>query len=46
MPQTLAGYAQLHLSLGNETAFVYRRGFRTHRWTYRTGRPIGILFCA
>jgi long-chain acyl-CoA synthetase len=34
MPQTLAGYAQLHLSLGNETAFVYRRGFRTHRWTY------------
>ncbi len=34
MPQTLAGYAQLHLSLGNEIAFVYRRGFRTHRWTY------------
>src|SRR6266852_3232197 len=42
MPQTLAGYAQLHLSLGDEIAFVYRRGFRTHRWTYK---QVGRLAC-
>jgi long-chain acyl-CoA synthetase len=35
MPQTLADYAQLHLSLGEETAFVSHRGFRTLRWSYR-----------
>src|SRR5262249_2210585 len=35
MPQTLADYAQLHLSLGDETAFVSHRGFRTLRWSYR-----------
>ena len=35
MPQTLADYAQLHVSLGDETAFVSPRGFRTLRWTYR-----------
>jgi long-chain acyl-CoA synthetase len=35
MPQSLAEYAQLHLSLGEETAFVTRRGFRTLRWSYR-----------
>jgi long-chain acyl-CoA synthetase len=34
MPQSLADYAQLHLSLKNDTAFVYRRGYRTLRWTY------------
>src|SRR5215468_4518344 len=34
MPQTLAGYPDLHLSLGGETAFVSRRGFRTLRWSY------------
>jgi len=35
MPQSLAEYAQLHFSLGEETAFVTRRGFRTLRWAYR-----------
>src|SRR5215831_4189426 len=35
MPQSLAEYAQLHFSLGEETAFVTRRGFRTLRWSYR-----------
>jgi long-chain acyl-CoA synthetase len=42
MPQTLAGYAQMHLQLGDEIAFVYRRGFRTHRWSYR---QVGQLAC-
>src|SRR5215510_3167438 len=35
MPQSLAEYAQLHFSLGDETAFVSRRGLRTLRWSYR-----------
>src|SRR5215831_14906727 len=35
MPQSLAEYAQLHFSLGAETAFVSRRGLRTLRWSYR-----------
>src|SRR5437588_7849412 len=42
MPQTLAGYAQMHLQLGDEIAFVYRRGFRTYRWSYR---QVGQLAC-
>ncbi|HST79101.1 MAG TPA: class I adenylate-forming enzyme family protein, partial [Verrucomicrobiae bacterium] len=44
MPQTLAGYAQLHFSLGNETAFIYRRGFRTHRWSYRQTAELAFRF--
>lgn len=44
MPQTLAGYAQLHLSLENETAFAYRRGFRTHRWSYRETAQLAFRF--
>jgi long-chain acyl-CoA synthetase len=44
MPQTLAGYAQLHYSLGRETAFVYRRGFRTHRWSYRQTAELAFRF--
>src|ERR1051326_3871213 len=44
MPQTLAGYAQLHLSLGNETAFIYRRGFRPHRWSYRQTAELAFRF--
>jgi long-chain acyl-CoA synthetase len=44
MPQTLAGYAQLHFSLGSETAFVYRRGFRTHRWSYRQTAELAFRF--
>ncbi|HWF06421.1 MAG TPA: AMP-binding protein, partial [Candidatus Angelobacter sp.] len=35
MPQTLAEYPQLHLARKNEIAYVYRRGFRTLRWTYK-----------
>ncbi len=35
MPQSLAEYAQLQFSLGDETAFVSRRGFRALRWSYR-----------
>jgi long-chain acyl-CoA synthetase len=35
MPQTLAEYPQLHLARKNEIAYVYRRGFRTLRWTYQ-----------
>src|SRR5215472_16779675 len=34
MPQSLAEYPDLHFSLGGETAFVSRRGFRTLRWSY------------
>ncbi|MGB8131916.1 MAG: AMP-binding protein [Candidatus Angelobacter sp.] len=34
MPQTLAEYPQLHLARRKEVAYVYRRGFRTLRWTY------------
>ncbi|MGH9566294.1 MAG: AMP-binding protein, partial [Candidatus Angelobacter sp.] len=34
MLHTLADYAQLYRSLGDETAFVHTRGFRTHRWSY------------
>ena len=32
----------MHLQLGDEIAFVYRRGFRTHRWSYR---QVGQLAC-
>jgi long-chain acyl-CoA synthetase len=44
MPQTLAGYAQLHYSLGSETAFVYRRGYRTHTWSYRQAAELAFRF--
>lgn len=44
MPQTLAGYAQLHLSLGDETAFVHHRGFRTYRWSYRQTAEMAFRF--
>jgi long-chain acyl-CoA synthetase len=44
MPETLAGYAQLYHSLGSETAFVYRRGFRTHRWSYRQTAELAVRF--
>jgi long-chain acyl-CoA synthetase len=44
MPQTLAGYAQLHLKLGNETAFIYRRGFRTYSWSYRQTAELAFRF--
>jgi len=44
MPQTLAGYPQLYSSLGDETAFVYQRGFRTHRWSYRKTGELAFRF--
>ncbi|MGE5323423.1 MAG: class I adenylate-forming enzyme family protein, partial [Actinomycetota bacterium] len=44
MPQTLAGYAQLHHSLGDETAFVHHRGFRTYRWSYRQTAELAFRF--
>ncbi len=44
MPQTLADYAQLHLGLGKETAFVSHRGFRTLRWSYRQVGELAFQF--
>src|SRR5690348_1094409 len=44
MPQTLAGYAQLHLSLGNQTAFVFTRGFRSYQWSYRQTAELAFRF--
>lgn len=44
MPQTLAGYPQLYSSLGDEIAFVYQRGFRTHRWSYRKTAELAFRF--
>jgi long-chain acyl-CoA synthetase len=41
---TLAQYAQLHYSLGNEIAFVYRRGFRTLRVSYRQVAELAFHF--
>jgi long-chain acyl-CoA synthetase len=44
MPQSLAEYAQLHLALGAETAFVHARGFRTLRWSYRQTAELAFRF--
>lgn len=44
MPQTLAEYAQMHLALDEETAFVQRRGFRTLRWSYRQSAEWAFRF--
>ncbi|HEY6306728.1 MAG TPA: AMP-binding protein [Candidatus Angelobacter sp.] len=44
MPQTLAEFAQLHFALGDETAFVHRRGLRTLRWTYRQTAELAFRF--
>src|SRR5712672_1407398 len=44
MPQTLADYAQIHLRLGKETAFVSNRGFRTLRWSYRQVGELAFRF--
>ena len=44
MPQTLAEYPQLHLARKNEIAYVYRRGFRTLRWTYRQLAELAFRF--
>jgi long-chain acyl-CoA synthetase len=44
MPQTLAEYPQLHLARKHEIAYVYRRGFRTLRWTYRQLGELAFRF--
>src|ERR1044071_9980999 len=44
MPQTLAEYPQLHLARQDEIAYVYRRGFRTLRWTYRQLGELAFRF--
>src|SRR6266853_813663 len=44
MPQTLAEYLQLHLARKDEIAYVYRRGFRTLRWTYRQLGELAFRF--
>ena len=41
---TLAQYAELHYSLGSETAFVYRRGFRTLRVSSREVAELSFRF--
>src|SRR5579884_1462713 len=44
MPQTLAEYPQLHLARNHELAYVYRRGFRTVRWSYRELAQLAFRF--
>jgi long-chain acyl-CoA synthetase len=44
MLTTLADYARKHLSLGDDTAFVYMRGLRTHRWSYRQVAELSFRF--
>jgi long-chain acyl-CoA synthetase len=44
MPQTLAEYPQLHLARKNEIAYVYHRGFRTLRWSYRQLGELAFRF--
>jgi long-chain acyl-CoA synthetase len=44
MPQTLAGFPQIHFALGDETAFVHVRGFRTLRWSYRQTAELSFSF--
>jgi long-chain acyl-CoA synthetase len=44
MPQTLAEYPQLHRARKSEIAYVYRRGFRTLRWTYRELAELACRF--
>lgn len=41
---TIAQYAELHYSLGRETAFVYRRGFRTLPRSYREVAELAFRF--
>lgn len=44
MPQSLAEYAQMHFALGDQTAFVYHRGFRTVRRSYRQTAGLAFRF--
>src|SRR6516164_3066313 len=44
MPQTLAGFPQMHFALGEEIAFVHARGFRTFRSSYRETAELAFRF--
>lgn len=44
MPQTLAEYPRLLLERKNELAYVYRRGLRTHRWSYQQIGELAFRF--
>jgi long-chain acyl-CoA synthetase len=44
MPQSLAEYAPMLFALGDQTAFVYRRGFRTVRRSYRQTAELSFRF--
>jgi len=44
MPQTLAEYPRLLLARKGELAYVYRRGLRTHRWTYQQLGELAFRF--
>src|SRR5262249_26009153 len=41
---SLAELVQLYQKFGNETAFVYHRGYRTPRWTYRQTAELAFRF--
>jgi len=42
--KTLAEFVQLYFDLGKETAFVFRRGDRTLRWSYRQVAELAFRF--
>src|SRR5579859_2753698 len=44
MPQTLAEYPRLLLARKSEIAYVYKRGLRTWRWTYRQLAELSFQF--
>src|ERR1051326_8740214 len=44
MPQILAEYPRLLLARRSELAYVYRRGLRTHRWTYQQLGELAFRF--
>ncbi|HET9836677.1 MAG TPA: AMP-binding protein [Candidatus Angelobacter sp.] len=44
MPQTLAEYPRLLLARKGEIAYVYKRGLRTWRWTYRQLGELAFRF--
>jgi long-chain acyl-CoA synthetase len=44
MPHTLAEYPRLLLARKGEIAYVYRRGLRTHRWSYQQLGELAFRF--
>jgi long-chain acyl-CoA synthetase len=44
MPETLAGFPRMYFALGEETAFVHVRGFRTYRSSYRETAELAFRF--